>query len=159
MNYIPFILNFTHNTKISRNARIGNFFTIVLAALLGSFFCISSAQADQSPPITIVDTWVEDGFLFHVAFESQPANVHCELNGEGLIEFEVVYGAQTSNRVESVFGVAPWSSNSNTDITSKTQGQAIGPQALCTKFTPCRIQNISIVKAWCPVTNDPLFSW
>lgn len=60
---------------------------------------MTPAHANESP-IDIVDTWVEDGFMFHEAFEAQPANANCSFCGEGLIEFEVTYDAQTSNGVE-----------------------------------------------------------
>ncbi len=90
-------------------------------------------------------------------FEAQPTNAKCELYGEGLIEFEVAYDAQTSSGIKSVFGVATWYPNFETEDWIETQGQAIGPQALCTEFSPCRIQEVTIVNAWCPVTNGPLF--
>lgn len=59
---------------------------------------MTPAHANESP-IDILDTWVEDGFLFHVAFEAQPAKVNCSLCGESLIEFEVTYDPQASNGV------------------------------------------------------------
>ena len=151
---------FTNNFSINK---LANLYTcgkrlprIILLALLGSFFLLAPAQASESR-IDIVDSWVEDGFLFHVAFEAEPANTNCELEGEGLIEFEVAYDSQTSSEAESVFGVATWYPGSDADTWTETEGQAIGPQALCTRFSPCRIQQINIVKAWCPVTDGPLF--
>jgi hypothetical protein len=129
---------------------------IFLTALLGSFQLIVPAQASEST-IEIVGTWVEDGYLFHVEFEAEPANANCSLNGEGLIEFEVMYDAQTSSGVESVFGLATWYPGSDAEVLIETQGRAIGPQALCTTFTPCRIQAVHVVQTHCPVTNGPLF--
>jgi len=131
---------------------------IILTSLLGSFLWMTPVQASDSN-IDIVDSWVEDGFLFHVSFEAEPANANCEFEGEGLIEFEVAYNAQPSNEIASVFGVAIWYPNAETKDWIATQGQAIGPQAFCTTFSPCRIQEVNIVKAWCPVSNGPLYSW
>ncbi len=119
---------------------------------------MTPVQANEST-INIVDTWVEDGFLFQVAFEAEPTNSHCQMDGEGLIEFEVAYDAQTSGSVESVFGVATWYPSSDSEIRIATQGQAIGSQALCTRFSPCEIQAVHIVETWCPVTNGPLYEW
>lgn len=128
---------------------------IILATLLVSFLLMAPAQASQQP-VDIVNTWVEDGFLFHVTFKYQPSKARCALDGEGLIEFEVVYDAQTSSGTQSAFGVATWSPGSDADDWIETQGKAIGSQALCTTFSPCRIQQVNIVKAWCPV-DGPLF--
>ncbi len=129
---------------------------VILTTLLGSFLWMTPVQANEST-INIVDTWVEDGFLFHVAFKALPANANCSLNGEGLIEFEVVYDAQTSSGVESAFGVATWYPSSDSEVWIETQGQAIGPQALCTTFSPCRIQAVQVVQTYCPVTDGPIF--
>ena len=150
---------FNNNHSIAR--RIKRFFDarvisrIMLPTLLVSFLLMTPAQASQSS-IKIADTWVEDGFLFHVTFKYQPAKTRCALDGEGLIEFEVVYDAQTSSGTQSAFGVATWSPGSDADDWIETQGKAIGSQALCTTFSPCRIQQVNIVKAWCPV-GGPLF--
>jgi len=158
MNRFPFTHNFSHYsiTNLFSGGRL--LLQIILLTLLGLFLLMTPAQANESN-IDIVDSWVEDGFLFHVAFKAEPTNAKCALNGEGLIEFEVAYDAQTSSGFKSVFGVAIWYPASNTHSWIETQGQAIGPQALCTTFSPCRIREVNIVKAWCPVTNGPLFSW
>ena len=129
---------------------------IFLTALLGSFLQIAPVHATEST-INIVDTWVEDGFLFHVDFQAEPANTNCSLNGEGLIEFEVIYDAQTSSGVASVFGVATWYSGTDSEVLIETQGQAIGPQALCTTFSPCNIQDVHVVQTHCPVSEGPIF--
>ena len=126
---------------------------ITLLTLLGEGLLMAPVHANESP-ITIVDTWVEDGFLFHIELEAQPSNASCALSGEGLIEFEVAYDAQTSSGVDSVFGVATWYLGSDTNDRIETTGQAVGPQALCTTYSPCRIQEVHIVKAW-----GPLLSW
>ncbi len=49
---------------------------IILPTLLGSCLLMAHAQASD-PQIDIVETWVEDGNLFHVAFEAQPTNANC----------------------------------------------------------------------------------
>ncbi len=130
---------------------------MTLMILLGFLFFIQPVHAAESS-MSIVDTWVEDGYLFHVVFEGQPANASCELEGEGLIEFEVAFDAQTTSGFNSVFGVAVWYPTSHSYSVIETAGKAIGPQALCTEFSPCHIQEVNIVKTWCPVTDGPLFS-
>lgn len=127
---------------------------IILPTLLGSCLLMAPAQASE-PQIDIVDTWVEDGNLFHVAFEAQPINANCSLDGEGIIEFGVAYHSQGSSGIESVFGVAGWYPASDADTWIETQGLAYGPIALCTKYTPCRIQEVNIVKTYCPDPYRP----
>ena len=130
---------------------------IILVMLLGSYLLMASAQASD-PHIDIVDTWVEDGNLFHVSFEAQPTNVSCSLDGEGIIEFGVAYYTQSSSGVESVFGVAGWYPASDENTWIETQGLAYGPIALCNKDTPCRIKKANIVKVYCPDSYRPLYS-
>ena len=98
---------------------------------------------------------VEDGNLFHVAFEAQPINANCSVDGEGIIEFGVAYHSQGSSGIESVFGVAGWYPASDEDTWIETQGLAYGPIALCTKYTPCRIKEVNIVKTYCPDPYRP----
>ncbi len=157
MNRCPFTHNFSYDsiTKLFPEGRF--LLQIILLTLLGSFPLMTPAQANESN-IDIVDSWVEDGFLFHVAFEAEPSNAKCALNGEGLIEFEVAYVAQTYSGYNSAFGVAKWYPASKADNWIETQGQAIGSSALCTTFSPCRIQEVNIVNAWCPITDGPLYS-
>ncbi len=134
---------------------------IILPTLLGSCLLMASAQASD-PQIDIVDAWVEDGNLFHVAFEAQPTNANCSLDGEGIIEFGVAYHSQSSSGVESVFGLAGWYPASDADTWIETQGLAYGPLALCTKYTPCRIKEVNIVKTYCPDSYrplDPMKAW
>ena len=128
---------------------------IILTILLGSCLLMAPAQASD-PQIDIVDTWVEDGNLFHVGFEAQPTNANCSLAGEGIIEFDVAYYAQSSSGVESVYGVAGWYPASDEDTWIETQGLAYGPIALCNNDTPCRIKNANIVKVYCPDSYRPL---
>jgi hypothetical protein len=123
--------------------------------LLGSCLLMAPAQASD-PQIDIVDAWVEDGNLFHVALEAQPTNANCSLDGEGIIEFGVEYHSQSSSGVESVFGLAGWYPASDADTWIETQGLAYGPIALCTKYTPCRIKKVNIVKTYCPDSYRPL---
>jgi hypothetical protein len=127
---------------------------IILTILLGSCLLMAAAQASE-PQIDIVDTWVEDGNLFHVAFEAQPINANCSVDGEGIIEFGVAYHSQGSSGIESVFGVAGWYPASDEDTWIETQGLAYGPIALCTKYTPCRIKEVNIVKTYCPDSYRP----
>jgi hypothetical protein len=130
---------------------------IIITILLGFGLLMAPAQA-SNPQIDIVDTWVEDGNLFHVAFEAQPTNANCSLAGEGIIEFGVAYYTQSSSGVESVFGVAGWYPASDEDTWIETQGLAYGPIALCNNDTPCRIKKAKIVKVYCPDSYRPLYS-
>lgn len=145
---------FNNNHSIDR--RVKRFFgdrmisRITLATLLVSFLLMAPVQASESH-IKVVNTWVEDGFLFHVTFKYQQSKARCELDGEGLIEFEIVYDAQSSSETQSVYSLAGWTFDSDDDDWIEMQGKAIGSQGLCTTFSPCEIQQVNIVKVWCPV--------
>lgn len=132
-------------------------FSFLLNGVLG-FFSLSVAQ---ETPILVLDSWVEDGFEFHVRISAPPSNAICSLQGEGLIEFEVSYYTSASSEHESVFGVATWFPASDPIGTVETHSSVIGPQALCTNTSPCRIRSVQVVKTWCPPTNGPLYppSW
>ena len=157
MNPVFFVSAFFRNgiTPAFFNAKrpTQTFFMIIV--FLSPILLVTPVQATESA-ISILDTWVEDGYLFHVALEAAPTNTQCELHGEGLIEFEVVYGTQNMSGLASVFGVALWYPEFETADRIETLGQAVGPQAFCTDFSPCRIQEVHIVNAWCPVTNGRL---
>lgn len=150
------------NRSISRMPKLfsgaGRIARIILPTLLGSCLLMAPAQASD-PQIDIVDTWVEDGNLFHVALKAQPTNANCSLDGEGIIEFGVAYHSQSSSGVESVFGIAGWYPAMDAYTWIETQGLAYGPTALCTEYAPCRIKEVNIVKAYCPDSYRPLFSW
>jgi len=130
---------------------------IILTILLGFGLLMAPAHASD-PQIDIVDTWVEDGFGFYVAFEASPTNDSCSITGEGLIEFEVAYSApNNSGGVESVFGLAIWPPNSDNETTVLTQGKANGSSAHCWKSSPCRIKDIIVVKTWCPISEEAIW--
>ena len=95
MNCSVFSHKYSAYVKAPRFIRGRYLLLMILPTVLGSFLCMTLAQANESA-INVVDTWVEDGFLFQVAFETEPSNIHCQLDGEGLIEFEVAYDAQTN---------------------------------------------------------------
>jgi hypothetical protein len=158
MNHSP--ITYTFSNREGRQLYSGRnlLAQIILQTLLVACVLLTPALASQSP-FDIVDTWVEDGFLFHVEFDTQPTNAQCELDGEGVIEFKVTYRAQGSSGIKSVFGLAIWYPNSNTEERVETHGRAIGSQAVCSTFSPCILQAVNIVKTYCPVTNDPLFTW
>lgn len=126
-------------------------------AFLSSALLIASGQASE-PQIDIVDSWVEDGFGFHVAFEASPSNDSCSIIGEGFIEFEVAYSApNNSSGVKSVFGLAIWPPNSENETIVVTQGKANGSQAHCFYSAPCRIKDIMVVKTWCPISEESIW--
>ena len=131
---------------------------LVLFTLIGMVLVFSTSHANETQ-VEVVDSWVEDGFLFHVAFETEPSNANCALNGEGLIAFEVAYDAYAIDGVHSVFGVAIWYPGAESDDWVKTQGQAQGPQSSCGKSNPCHIQAVHVVQTYCPATDGPLYSW
>lgn len=155
-----FSVNFSINgiTKLVLGVRLLP--RIILPTLLGSFLLMTPAQASD-PQIDIVETWVEDGFGFYVAFEASPTNDSCSITGEGLIEFEVAYSApNNSGGVESVFGLAIWPPNSDNETTVLTQGKANGSSAHCWKSSPCRIKDVIVVKTWCPISEEEIWpSW
>lgn len=130
------------------------FFLIFVSHVL----LLSSPSAAEESPISVIESWVEDGYEFHVGLEAPSSNTECPLQGEGLIEFEVAYHTSESSEPDSVFGVAIWYPGQEEEKTA-TYGKAIGPQAFCTKFSPCRIQAIRVVEAWCPPAEGPLYSW
>ena len=104
-----------------------------------------------------MDSWVEAGYEFYVAFKATPSNDSCSTFGEGLIEFEVTYSApNNSNGVKSTFGVAIWPANSGNETMVETQGKAIGSQADCFASTPCVIEDIMVLNTWCPILEEPL---
>ncbi len=111
----------------------------------------------MEPRIQITDSWVEEGYEFYVAFEASPSNASCDLSGEGLIEFEVSYTLARSYDRNVAFGLAIWHPSPQEDDTVFTNAKAIGSQGFCTKISPCRIQNISIVKTWCPISEEQIW--
>lgn len=126
--------------------------------ILGGVIWVSTpSNASEDQEIAIIDSWVEEGFEFHVGLQGPPSNAYCSLHGEGLIEFEVAYNTPASSERESVFGVATWFPASDPDETVQTYGEVIGPQALCTKTSPCRIKAVQVVKTWCPPIEGPLY--
>lgn len=126
---------------------------IPFAVVLG----LGSWSLAQDSSFSVIDSWVEDGFEFHVGLEAPPSNSMCSLHGEGLIEFEVAYYTPASREQESVFGVATWFPAPDPDGTVQTYGAVLGPQALCTKSSPCRIRSVQVVKTWCPPMEGPLY--
>jgi hypothetical protein len=134
---------------------------LISLLLVGLSWILVPHAASQHHDITIIDSWVIDGFEFHVGFEAPPSNAFCPLYGEGLIEFEVDFFTPATIERESVFGVATWFPASDPDETIETYAEVIGPQGLCTNASPCRIRDIRIVKTFCPPDEGPLYppSW
>ena len=118
---------------------------------------LGTGSSAEEPPFSVIDSWVEDGFEFHVGLESPPSNAMCSLHGDGLLEFEVAYHTPASSELESVFGVAIWFAAADPDETVRTYGEVIGPQGLCTKSSPCRIRYVRIVKTWCPPKEGTMY--
>ena len=118
-----------------------------------AFFCSLSlmtlAQASELQ-IELGDSWVEDGYIFHVDIQLPPYNDYCSTTGKGFIGFNVFYDDTTSLEGEWTFGIAPWPGGLETDSLVGSHMTAVAPQVNCTKFSPCTIQNVQIVKAWCP---------
>ena len=118
-----------------------------------AFFCSLSlmtlAQASELP-IEFGDSWVEDGYIFHVDIQLPPYNDYCTTTGKGFIGFNVFYEDTTSLEGEWTFGIAPWPGGLEPDSQVGSHVTAVAPQVYCTRFSPCTIQNVEIVKAWCP---------
>lgn len=118
---------------------------------------MSLAQASELR-IEFGDSWVEDGYIFHVDIQLPPYNVYCTTTGRGFIGFNVYYEDRTNQEGEWTFGIAPWPEGlvSNSKVGSHVT--AVAPQVYCTKFSPCTIENVQIVKAWCPPLEGESFN-
>lgn len=129
----------------------------MLAATCCMLLLIPISTFAMEPRIQITDSWVEEGYEFYVAFEASPSNASCAITGEGLIEFEVSYTLARSHDRNVAFGLAIWHPSPQEDDTIFTNAKAIGSQGFCTKISPCRIQHISIVKTWCPISEEQIW--
>lgn len=128
----------------------------VFLTLLSSLSLITSAWADELT-IEFGDSWVEDGYIFHVDIQLPPYNVYCTTSGRGFIGFNVYYEDTRSLEGEWAFGIAPWPEGLVSDPKVGSHMTAVAPQVYCTRFSPCTIQNIQIVKAWCPPLEGESF--
>lgn len=133
------------------------FFVFSILTSLAGILGLGSWSLAHESSFSVIDSWVEDGFEFHVGLEAPPSNAMCSLHGDGLIEFEVAYYTPASSELESVFGVAIWFMASDPEETVQTYGEVLGPQGLCTKASPCRIRYVRIVKTWCPPKEGPMY--
>ena len=133
------------------------FFALSILVSFAAVLILGSWSSAEESSFSVIDSWVKDGFEFHVGLEAPPSNAMCSIHGEGLIEFEVAYYTPASSERESVFGVATWFPASDPDGTVQTYGAVLGPQALCTKSSPCRIRSVKVVNTWCPPMEGPLY--
>lgn len=137
-----------------------NLVLLKLFAMILAFFCslslVTSTQANELE-IDIVDYWVEEGYIFHVDFQVQPYNVNCTTSGAGFIGFNVYYKDPRSLDGDWAFGLAMWPEGPASDSKVGSHLTAYGPQGFCTRFSPCTIQNIQMVKAWCPPQGGESF--
>lgn len=126
-----------------------------------AFFCslslITSASAKEELHIELGDSWVEDGYIFHVDIQLPPYNVYCATTGRGFIGFNVYYEDTTSQEGEWTFGIAPWPEGPESDSKVGSHMTAVAPQLYCTRFSPCTIENVQIVRAWCPPIDENSF--
>ena len=121
-------------------------FFLVLFCSLG---LMTSTQANELQ-IEFGDSWVEDGYIFHVDIQLPPYNAYCKTTGRGFIGFNVYYEDTRNLEGEWIFGIAPWPEGPVSDSKVGSQMTAVAPQVYCTRFSPCTIQLVKIVKAWCP---------
>jgi hypothetical protein len=128
----------------------------VFLAFLYSLSLITSASADELP-IEFGDSWVEDGYIFHVDIQLPPYNNYCKTSGRGFIGFNVYYEDTRSLDGEWAFGIAPWPEGFSSESKVGSHMTAVAPQIYCTSFSPCTIQNVQIVKAWCPPLEGESF--
>ena len=156
MTFLNFLSQSTQQLRFSDPIKAGISLTVLAGMILFSSSGLSSSYAYE-PNIQIVDSWVEDGFEFYVAFESTPSNATCAITGEGLIEFEVSYVLSRGSEPDSAFGVAIWYPSPDEESMVFTEHKAIGSQAHCSRTSPCRIRNIRVVKAWCPYSEEPIW--
>lgn len=129
---------------------------VVFLAFFCSLSLITSASANELH-IEFGDSWVEDGYIFHVDIQLPPYNVYCTTSGRGYIGFNVYYEDTRSLEGEWAFGIAPWPEGLASDSKVGSHMTAVAPQVYCTSFSPCTIQNVQIVKAWCPPLEGESF--
>jgi hypothetical protein len=148
IRFLPFI-PFSHR----KTPTSWKYFTMSRVFFL-AFFCflslMISAKAGE-PQIDIVDSWVEDGYIFHIDFKVPPYHVNCPTTGAGFIGFNVYYKDPRSLQLDWTFGLAPWPDGPASDSKVWSHLTAYAPQAFCTRFSPCTIQNVKMVKTWCPI--------
>jgi len=130
-------------------------------ALFCSLNLMTLAQASELQ-IDFGNSWVEDGYIFHVDIQLPPYNVYCATTGRGFIGFNVYYDAMNdedtrSQEGEWTFGIAPWPEGPESDSKVRSHMTAVAPQVYCTIFSPCTIENVQIVKAWCPPIDENSF--
>ncbi len=117
---------------------------------------MSYAQSNELQ-IDIGDSWVEDGYIFHIDIQLPPYNVYCTTTGAGYIGFNVYYKDTRSLEEEWTFGIAPWPEGLISDSKVGSHATAVAPQVYCTRFSPCTILNVQMVKAWCPPLEGDSF--
>lgn len=128
----------------------------VFLAFFYSLSLITPASADELL-IEFGDSWVEDGYIFHVDIQLPPYNNYCTTSGRGFIGFNVYYEDTRSLDGEWAFGIAPWPEGFASESKVGSHMTAVAPQVYCTSFSPCTIQNVQIVKAWCPPLEGESF--
>lgn len=114
-------------------------------------FCVIFAAYAMELQVHVVKYWVEDGYIFHVDFEVPPYQKFCHAAGAGYIGFNVYYEDSRSLKENWTFGLAPWPGGPATGHKMESHLESYGPQAFCTRFSPCTIQDIQLVKTWCPI--------
>lgn len=137
-----------------------HFFYRKTSVIFLAFFCylslITSASANELN-IEFGNSWVEDGYIFHVDIQLPPYNEYCTTSGKGYIGFNVYYEDTRNLEEEWAFGIAPWPEGLASDSKVGSHMTAVAPQVYCTSFSPCTIQNVQIVKAWCPPLEGESF--
>ncbi len=129
---------------------------VVFLVLFCSLSLVNSVSANELH-IEFGNSWVEDGYIFHVDIQLPPYNVYCTTSGRGYIGFNVYYEDTRSLEGEWAFGIAPWPEGPASDSKVGSHMTAVAPQVYCTSFSPCTIENIQIVKAWCPPLEGESF--
>ncbi|HBP89729.1 MAG TPA: hypothetical protein PKK23_11305 [Nitrospirales bacterium] len=128
------------NAEVSRN-----FFLTLWCSL-----SLTTLVEAHELKIDIVNSWVEDGYIFHINFQVSPYNLNCPTTGAGFLGFNVLYKDPKSSQSDWTFGLAPWPDGPASDPKVWSHLTAYGPQGFCTSFSPCTIQDVQMVKAWCP---------
>jgi hypothetical protein len=140
--------HFTHRRAIVWNDSIMD---LVWSMVFSCSLCLTTSAQAGEPQIDILNSWVEDGYIFHVDFEVLPYHVYCQTTGSGYIGFNVHYKDSRSGEDDWTFGLAQWPDGSASDFKVESHLTSYGPQAFCTGFSPCTIQKVQMVKTWCPV--------
>lgn len=129
--------------------------TSIMSCFLAFGYSVSVVNTIQAreaqTQIDVLNSWVEDGYIFHIDFEVLPYHMSCHTRGAAYIGFNIYYKDTRSLKEAWTFGLASWPDGPGSDFKIESHLTAYGPQAFCSRFSPCLIQEVQMVKKWCPI--------